>query len=314
MDLFNIPAFRGIFIEIQDHMAHMKIFAARCLTEIDNCEGAMSRLGERDSNALLGHDWASDMDTSLSRVRKLMRFLAYMCRNDETSATLDLNPQQDVMWLVSYSGKNAMEKGFSEILHQQPWLQICDEAVRTATTSVGLRPQRDRAVASLDGLDNGSLWGLSTHRLEELVNLVPQLISGMRKAEVDPFCLKFRNAMITSFEDMETGRRTPAEVGTKFVSLLVAGLNHLKHIAGTDTLAASLREWMTKHSIEMSWNEFEELATDSQASGVCSMPSLQEVMLKLQKQDMPQQFLKSAKSLIVTGLRGFVAEVGNWRG
>ena len=86
---------------------------------------------------------------------------------------------KDVVWLLQFRGQALdVETDLAGIVTSTPsWCAVCDEVIRTAKTSVQLRPVLERATESLQNPD------LTLSRMQTLLQEVDQLRAGMRKQD-----------------------------------------------------------------------------------------------------------------------------------
>ena len=300
-----------MFTQIQDYPDHLKALATTFLNGLDQCEPTLDTLKEKNSHDLVSDEAFGELESALARVRKLMRFVGSVCCIDEIDGTSDFkfNPKEDMMWLVSYKGKEDLESGLAEIvLSNTAWQEITDEVVRTATTSMALRPERDRALETLNGMGDSKLFSVSAERLSELIQLTPRLKSGMRQAEVSTFMTKFLSAINESVEDLLSGEKSVKAIGSKFVHLLMSAANCFTHVPGTTTTIDKLRVWMTKHNQDIAWSDLAELAKRGSIGGGITTQEVADVLSKLQKQKPPPELLFDVKTLLAVSFHTFVKE------
>ena len=295
---------------------HLKWIALIILEGIQHSRAWIDSVKEQDTDNLVEEECFNEMNDSLGRLKKIMRFVGCLLSDEASAETKDLDldlefdPSTDIMWLVSYRGKG-LEKNLSEIVHGQEWTAICDDVVRTADSAVRLKPQCARAMETLEALPEGRLFLITLERFQELIELTPQLLQGMRRSQADVFCSAFRQALVLSAEDLASGKQQASAVGTKRVEHLLGGLKVVSHIPGTDSVAEKLRTWMTQNAMAMAWSHFHELAQEFDESGVADVQKVLEAMGKLQKQAIPEgedHLVTDARKLLIATFRGFTME------
>ena len=318
IDLFNTAQFRCLLLNVQNHQLKLKSIALAFLHGMDASRNAVKGWFKDEASHVVDNEVESKIVKSLDRVEKLMRFFACIfCLNVDVAGkqmNFKFNPSSDMMWLLSFTGSQALEKNISEILQTGAWPKLVDEVVRTATTSVSLRPVRDRAVETLQWLGDGTVFSIAPERLGELVELVKKLNDGMRRSEAEKFMSLFQDVLMRSSEQLQSGKIAVCTAGSKAIQMLAMGLKALAFMPGTTDEANKLESWMTKNTQAMAWSDFQDLAEDSHGKGV--VPDLQvlsAVMVKLHKIAVPddsEAVVACAKSLVVTAFRAVIAEAG----
>lgn len=315
-----------MFAQFEKFEFHLKEIAVALLGGIRTAETTLDHFVEKDSEGVCSSESFQEVRDTLKRVTRLMRFLACLFITTETDRQQlehlelsELNPAEDVVWLVGFSASNAepkkqsaLERSFSEIISKSPeWTQLCDETMRTAVTAVKLNPERNRAVDTAKRLLGGELE-LTTERLEELNSVVSQVIEGMRRPDSKELCILIAKLLGHQTNLLLQGKVQIDKVTSRWVMALFNGLKNLKTVAGASDMAASLQKWMTDNSKATALTDLCEMAkTYSATTGVADLAAVQAVLARVQGVQLPeerQDIMEAAASLVALSLRALVLE------
>lgn len=159
-----------------------------------------------------------------------MRFVATLMGLYPKELPIALGPQ-DVVHIASYSGKDFPEKSLQDLVNTNNFLQsLCQEVMRTATTSIKLTLERDRVLESLQGMLAKTI-DITADRLSGVLEQLPVLRKGLRridmkdvhKAAVELFIRESEGIMDQGAESVTSSR---------FAVCLVQGLGVYSHYIG----------------------------------------------------------------------------------
>lgn len=192
---------------------------------------------------------------------------------------------------------------------------MTDEILRTATSSVRLRPILDRIVASLGQatlktVEPGQL-PFSAERLMEISAEYRQCEQGMRRHEMmnpESLFITFLRERAESF--MNVGDDAIESLKPKDVKAVLECLTIFKSKVPEHELAGELQKWMTKHSSKMALSELLDFARVSDKDGVCDMSELVNVMERCKKLKVETWNAIFVASLVLTSHRAFKKEAG----
>ena len=292
-----------MFTKVEQYTNHLRILAKALSNDETSCFEALDALRGKDSEGFVSEEAYEAVTASCGRVQKICRFILGMLDINSTVST------QDVLWLVSYTGQGqALEKNLSELVRQH-WNVMADEYVRTAATSVKLRPERDRTLQTLQGLENGSIQ-LTTERLEQLTDAIKAITSGMRKLEVRDLNTLLRKVLTSEADAILANSHLESDLRlrTRWVSALICAL---KQVELADH-AARVTQWMTENQQAMSLADLVDLShLGEKDGGLVSSDAIQPLLNRLSKVVIPEdkhEVLVAAQKLVVQFLRGVIKE------
>lgn len=201
-------------------------------------------------------------------------------------------------------------------MQSQQWLAASDEILRTAATSVKLRPTLERVADSLQKFRAGGVGGVgpSADRLIQLVEEFSECSQGMRRYEllpVESLLLTVLRAMADGFISM--GKDDACNVSSKEVRAVLKGLHLFKHRASEHQLAAELEKWLLDMSAEMAVSDLVELAIHAMTNETVDFDQLTSVMTKCQKLQAPkgkEDFSFHMAGLLLTAHKACLTEAG----
>lgn len=206
-------------------------------------------LAARDTENLVGAEAYETLEDSLRRMTAIFRFLGTLLNSQPQGLEVPLN-SKDVLKIVSYRGKQALETAYQDCVNNNERIRsLCDEVVRTATSSLTLQPAKERALSTLKGLQDQSLE-MTADRLADLVKQVPDLCKGLREVEM----VEFNGTFVTVLSE-ETRKiidaKTPV-TSSRFVGVLLQGLAVYKGLpipqaTGLHDLHDRLQHWSSTH-------------------------------------------------------------------
>ena len=288
------------------------------LRNIPRAVKAVATLQGRDTENLVPAESFAELNDCLQRLSQVMRFVASLMGLYPKELTQALGPQ-DVVHIASYSGKDFPEKSLQDLVTTNPHLQsLCQEVMRTATSSVKLLPERDRLSESLQGMIAGTV-DITADRLSTLLEQLPSLRKGLRRIDMK----EIDNAAIQLFISQAEGMMDDdQELGSlrssRFAACLVQGLGIYSDHPGTSDIRDRLQLWLTKNQKRLHLTDLVDLASVCKQSGVAKLEDVQELMAKLQKvkvQDCEgdvDSFRMSSQTLLVASLRGYIVEAIFW--
>ena len=291
----------------------------RILLSLGPSRKALAALRAEDPDCCVDEKSFENVMSSMERIEKLMKFTASLLLTSQerivlaNDCGLTLSPSEDAVYLVGYAGKKSLEKGLAEITQSNTtWKVLIEDVVRTANTSLKLKPEMDRIIDTLDGIESSGT--LPTSRLQELNEVMPKLQSGMRRCDVQPVEDKMVKVLIHQADVLMAGKHP--EPSTGFVEALSCGLKTLSRIPGTTTKLDAVQAWMTQNSKDMSINDFAQLANEVRSTGVVSLEKVQAVMSKMAKvrfaEDRKDLF-SAAKVMLNASFQALITEAG-WLG
>ena len=203
-------------------------------------------------------------------------------------------------------------------MKSEQWLAANDEILRTAATSVQLRPTLQRVADSLRKF-KAEGGHLSADRLIELVKEFSECSQGMRRYEILPvesLLLTALRAMADRF--ISNGKDDAHTVSSKEVRAVLQGLRLFKHRAAEHQLATELEKWLLDMSAQMAVSDLVELAILSMTNETVDFDELTNVMTKCQKLQAPkgeEEFSFHMAGLVLTAHKACLTEAGvgrNW--
>ena len=315
-----------MFAQFEKYEFHLKEIAIAFLGGMNSAESALDHFVDKDSQGVCSSDSFQGARDILKRVTRLMRFLACLFITTDTDRQRlehlgldELNPAEDVVWLVGFFVSNAepkkqsaLERSFSEIISKSPeWTQLCDETMRTAVSAVKLRPERNRAVDTMKKLLSDELE-LTTERLEEINSVASKVIEGMRRPDSKELCILVAKLLGQQTNLLLQGKVNGDKVTSRWVMALLNGLKSLKSVAGASDMANALQKWMTNNSKTTALSDLCEMAnTYSATTGVADLAAVQAVLTRVQGVQIPEgrhDIVDASASLVALSLRGLVLE------
>ena len=249
-----------------------------------------------------------EMLSELSRVIRLMKFLAYMLGIERTSQPVGV---QEVLWIGSFNSKLYPERTLKAYCDEHPaWKRALDEVVRTATSSTRLAPTRDRLEDVFKQMKESGLE-LTTDRILEVVKEIQDLRKGMRRLDtvrVDEMATDCFMNMAKGIMGGKTGLTTRGAVA------VTQGLEIFRHSPGVFDVMEELRNFMTEHAKELAHGDLIDLAKKSADAGVADLDALKGVLEKSQTLEIDPENMGEREdvfSLLVNSVRGLVAEAGS---
>ena len=220
-------------------------------------EGKLGQLAKHHGEAGLA------LAQCVERVRKFFRCLSHLL---SAPAVGTPTTAAEVLYFSSYQGRATFERGVritltkkkkvAETEDEMPgfWQKLIDEAIRTAASSVQLRPLYDQATAKLaEGniFDNqaGASW---------LVESLSKLKSGMRAADLEDLLAGAQEQMMKKVEAIKEAH--VADVSTAVVEALKVGLKMFEKEPGVLDCLQTLETWMSDNIHEISAGRFAVLA------------------------------------------------------
>eukprot|EP00435_Cladocopium_sp_Y103_P052701 s399_g16.t1 len=318
-DIFQEGSFRSMFIEPNKFGEHLRSIALLFLKAMDSAKKGIHSFQLQDSENFVPTSAFESVTDGLDRVEKVMRFigsLLFKPKQFDQIAKLvrstPLDASQDCLWLVGFSGKQQLEKGLQEIIAKSSqWSKLVDEVVKTASSSLKLKPQRDRAMETLLRIQSGQI-DLSSERLEELNKLFPELMNGMRACDLEDINHLMMEQVTTLADALLEGKVEVAE-GSKRVHALIKAFKVFSHEPGAVLMGKKLVAWMTEHEQEIVLNDLAVMAKDFEEDGATSLEDVQKLMARLNKVTIPKDrddLRLSARKLLNASFRALIAEVG----
>lgn len=315
VSLLGCAGFFKMIVSLDEFKGTLTDFIHGLLRAVHAAHTLTAKLKERDTADLVSPEVYDAFTEGLERVTKLARFIGTL---------LNLYPEelhqalgaQDILYIVHYKGKLFPEKSFQDLmLTNQNLGQMCDEIIRTASTTMKYGPEKDRQIESVTGMIDRSIPVTST-RLEALLSVLPDLQKGIRKVEMKPLMDKVATLFVGQARAVLTG--DTSGLNTRFGTSLINGLIVLKDVPGCSDLCEELRGWMTKNKKETCLHDLIDAAevTSTSGGGVADLDAVQQLMSQLQKVklnvnssaliDLKQ--CHAAMSLLVACMRSYIVE------
>ena len=271
------------------------------------------QLKPKDSENLVKPEAFEALESALDRVKKIMRFMGCLLNLSLEEGTPDPFTPQDVLWLVGYKGKIYPEKSLNEAIQANVRLQqLCDEVVRTATSSVKLQPEKERLQESMDGMFTGHL-PVTTERLQAIVTTLPGLRKGLRQSDMEKINHTATLVLSRVTEDVLHGNMEARSVTTRFVTFLLEAIALYHDRPGMTDLHDKLHQWVSAHRMDTAMSDLADLAKQWSETGLSDLEEAQQIMSKLQRTKIDKDNWEqrwAAMAMLVTSLRSYNAEVG----
>lgn len=314
--LFTTAVFFKMLAAFDQSKKVLDTIVCQCLKDLPKALALVPLLAARDTENLVGHEAYDTLRDSLERVTSIFRFLGVLLNSQPEGLETPLG-SQDVLKIVGYRGKQLFEQSFKDVVHNNGRIRsLCDEVVRTATSSLTMQPVKDRALCTLKSLQDQSLE-MTPDRLTELVKQVPELCHGLRAIEMEEF-----NGLFVKLLSEETRKiieaKAPVNTSSRFVGALLQGLAVYKGIpipeaTGLHDLHDRLQQWSSTHRTDTALCDLIECAKCwlEKNGGVADLSEVSELMNQLKKVKIDttsheQHF--AALCMLVTSLRGYNAE------
>eukprot|EP00435_Cladocopium_sp_Y103_P015391 s552_g3.t1 len=274
-------------------------------------------LAERDPENMVSPEAYEALRDSLERVTSILRFLGVLLNSQSEGLGLETPfNSKDVLKIVSYKGKQHLEKSFQDLVNNNPRIRsLCDEVVRTATSSLTMQPVKDRALSTLKSLQDQSLE-MTPDRLDDLVKQVPDLRNGLREIEMEEF-----NGIFVKLLSEETRKIIDGKTrvtSSRFVGVLLSGLAAYKNIpireaTGLHDLHDRLQQWSSTHRTDTVLCDLVDCAKCwlEKNGGVADLNEVSDLMSQLKKVKIDtanHEHHFAALCMLVTSLRGYNAE------
>ena len=301
-------------------MEHLKALSFLILKAMDPARKSLASVQSQDPDSFVEANAFERVTQSLNRVERIARFMGSLLFKPHQLIQLDehmssgapLDASEDSVWLVGYTGKQNLEKGLHEIVGKTPfWSKLVDEVVRTASSTLRLRPHRDRAAETLAKIEAGDME-MNSVRLESLAAVFGELHSGMRACEVEDVNNKMLEQMHKIAKSLIKGEVDVGQ-GSKLVHALMKAFKVFSAWPGSTDKIKDLSTWMTANEKEMTLEDLMSLSEKSEVAGVANLDDVQAIMGKLNKVTLPQErpeLILAAKRLLNTSLRAVIAEAG----
>ena len=200
---------------------------------------------------------------SVERAKKLFRCLSHLLSGPDVGTP---TTAAEVLYFSSFQGRATFERSFRITLTKKKkvadtedempgfWQKLIDEAIRTAASSVQLRPLFDQVTAKLEKDDvfdthAGAQW---------LVESLAKLKGGMRSADLEDMLGDAQEKMMKKVENIREAN--VADVSTAVVEALKVGLKLFEKEPGVLACLQSLETWMSDNIHEISAGRFVALA------------------------------------------------------
>ena len=277
----------------------------------------MEAFQERDPDNFVDVKGFEAMSEALNRIEKVARFLgsllfmpAQFAHVAEVVSGAPLNPADDSVAIVGYSGRFALEKGLKELVAKNvEWSATVNEVVKTADSSTKLRPQRDRALESLQNIKAGKVeW--SPERLDDLCKLFPELLCGMRAVEIEDVTHLMVEQVHCLASSLLEGKMEVVQ-GSRLVQGLLTAFKLFSDRAGSTEKASQVMSWMAANESALVLSDLLQLAGKVTADGVSDLDEVQALMARLGKRAVPNDradLIEAARKILNTSFRALVAE------
>ena len=317
IDIFQDSSFRAMFIYPLKFKKHLKTVALLCLKGIHSARKALDSFQARDPNSFVAVAGFQAATQSLDRVEKVARFMgSLLFRPDqfdsisETTSATPLNPADDSVAIVGYTGKEALEKGLKELVAKTvEWSTTVNEVVKTSASSLKLRPQKERAMETLLKIKaDPTLW--SPERLEELCALFPEMLSGMRAIETEDVT----NLMIEQVHllaDSLLADQLDVVKGSRLAQTLLRAFQVFSARAGSTEKAREVTKWMQAHEGDLVLSDLMQVADKVTSEGVSDLVEVQALMVRLSKVVVPsdrRDLTEATRKMPNTSFRALIAE------
>ncbi len=291
---------------------HLRTLATLVLRRFSSAEAALHSLQADDADSFVDAKAFVAVTEALNRVQKVMRFIASLLLTPSASQEFKLDPGEDTVFLVTFSGKELLERGLAEIVAKNlGWTKLVEEVARTAASSLRLRPQRDRALESLKNIKSGEAV-MSQDKLDEFNQLLPELRSGMRACEVEEVeALLFEQVQHNI--SMLLKNEIDIRKGSSLVHSLCKSCKVFSAKPGMNTQEKDVIAWMTSNQQDIALHDLLEKSQQFESSGVADLEAVQSLMVHLNKVVIPESspdFLRAARVLLNTSFRALIKEAG----
>ena len=310
--IFQDSSFRIMFVNPDKYSDHLRTLATVVLRRFSSAEAALHSLQAEDADSFVDSKAFVAVTDALVRVQKIMRFIACLLLTPSDCQEFKLDPGEDTVFLVTFSGKELLERGIAEIVGKNAgWSKLVEEVARTAASSLRLRPQRDRALESLKNIKSGEAE-MTQDKLDEFNILLPELRSGMRACEVDEVeALLFEQ--VQHQVSMLLKNEIDIRKGSNLVNALCKSCKVFSAKPGMNTQEKELIAWMTSNKQDIALNALLEKSDEFEKSGVADLEAVQSLMANLNKVVIAENrpdLLRAAKVLLNTSFRALITEAG----
>ena len=192
---------------------------------------------------------------------------------------------------------------------------MCDEILRTATTTTRLRPTFQRVMEVLEG-PCPQVDAMNNLRLKETCEELFTCREGMRKQEVkvaEDLILKVLTARGSDILALGPEEVTDQKVRTKEVDALLFGLGGFKSFPNVMGMIKNLQTWLNDNAKHMAWCDFIDATMDAGKHDTVDLNFLAELMARACGHNVdktnPNEVVHVA-SLLLVAMRSFVTEAG----
>lgn len=311
---FTSPLFFKMFVQIDEFRATMDACVRLFLCAMPQTSKLCPILQSRDSEDLVHQDAYKKLEDTCERITKILRFLGVLLNSQKVTVDIPLN-SKDVLAMVSYKGKQFLEKSFLDaVQNNQRIRSLCDEVVRTASSSVTMGPVKERALSTLMGLQDKTLE-LTAERLDGIIKDVPRLRKGLREVEMEEFNKIAVQLISEKTRNIIDGDTPISSISSRFMGVLLEGLSVYKDLAGTTDLHDRLQQWSNQHRLDTALCDLMDSAKVwlEEKGCVADLTEVSDLMGKLKKVKVDtnvheQHF--AAAVMLVGALRSFNTEAG----
>lgn len=171
---FTSPLFFKMVVQLDEFRNTMDACVREFLRAMPETTKLCDILKQKDSESMVRKEAYTKLEEACERITKILRFLGVLLNSKNLPVDVPVN-SKDVLAVVSYKGKQFLEKSFLDaVQNNQRIRSLCDEVVRTSSTSLTMGPVKERALSTLVSLRDKTL-DMTTERLEGVITEVPRL-------------------------------------------------------------------------------------------------------------------------------------------
>ena len=259
IEIFMGESFCRMFSKPEKFGGILNAFALAFASRFPASMSCLQSVIENDQDGYLSN--LAEVDTAMGRVAKVCRFI--MCSFGASCSVEGFQEisSKDVVWLLSMKSNTMqdMEKSLKEIVTTtEEWKTICDEIVRTAQSSLALRPELERLIDSL------KKPGTTSTAFKDMFKVVRDLKAGMRAmdlVEVDSLLLQKLRGIAGGVLKCSSAEAITKGFKSSDMDAIVEGLQlYQESTPGVADTIQSLKEWMTSQQKAMIHNDLLDIA------------------------------------------------------
>lgn len=312
VDLFGEPVFTKMILKLKAYTPQLIALVVAMLKSTEPAELALQHFRARDPESQIGEEAFDQFGFKLDRVKKILRFFG--CLLNVQGQGFDSEPfsTSDVVYLMGYKGKDSTEKILLEAVNLTPAaVALCDEVVRTATSSVRLRPEKDRLQQSLKALTIASESVVRVDKLADMNEMLPRLHKGIRQCDMEPLNEVVIDLLMKLTNSLLEG--DPTKVSSRYAGEIQKGLIFFQTtgVPGMADLNERLQLWMTTHQRDTALMDLLDLAQQCDDVDRADLAAVEKLMSRLQKTKIEADRLDlqwAALRVLVSTLRTMIWE------